>query len=174
MQTPASLHFLNEEIRAGFYRLIKLRNVYERHCFCFLIDGLDEYEESRQDDYKSMVKLLQEWTTLAPDDVKICVSSREYNVFLNLFSAEKRIRLQELTAGDMTRYIKDRLGEIEDQKGREDIVHEIVKKADGIFLWVAVVVKSLRELLEDGYDLPTLQRELDTYPQELDPLFTLF
>ncbi|KAL5331546.1 hypothetical protein ACEPPN_001080 [Leptodophora sp. 'Broadleaf-Isolate-01'] len=135
-------------------------------------DGLDEYEETGQEDYKSMVKLLHEWTALALDDVKICVSSREYNVFLNLFSTEKRLRLQELTAADMKRYIKDLLEEIEDQKGRENLIDAIVKKADGIFLWVAVVVKSLRERLEDGYDLPALEKELDTYPKELDPLFT--
>jgi hypothetical protein len=170
-QTSTNLYFRKEEIRAGFYRLIKLRNVYEHHCFCFFIDGLDEYEESGQDDYKSMVKLLHEWTALAPDDVKICVSSREYNVFLNLFSAEKRFRLQELTASDMKRYIEDRLGEIEDQDMRKDLFKAIADKADGIFLWVAIVVKSLRERLEDGYDLPALNRELDTYPQELDPLF---
>ncbi|KAH9204764.1 hypothetical protein DL95DRAFT_494636 [Leptodontidium sp. 2 PMI_412] len=171
-QTHPSLYFCNEKIRTGFYRLIKLRNVYENHCFCFFIDGLDEYEETGQEDYKSMVKLLHEWTALAPDDVKICVSSREYNVFLNLFSTEKRFRLQELTAADMKRYIKDLLEEIEDQKGRENLIDAIVKKADGIFLWVAVVVKSLRERLEDGYDLPALEKELDTYPKELDPLFT--
>jgi hypothetical protein len=171
-QTHASLFFRNEEIRTGFYRLIKLRNVYENHCFCFFIDGLDEYEETGQEDYKSMVKLLHEWTALAPDDVKICVSSREYNVFLNFFSAEKRFRLQELTAGDMERYIEDQLEEIEAQKGRGNLIDAIVKKADGIFLWVAVVVRSLRERLEDGYDLPALKKELDTYPKELDPLFT--
>lgn len=171
-QTHASLYFRNEEIRTGFYRLIKLRNVYENHCFCFFIDGLDEYEETGQEDYKSMAKLLHEWTALAPGDVKICVSSREYNVFLNLFSAEIRFRLQELTARDMKRYIKDRLEEIEDQEGRGNLIDAIVKKADGIFLWVAVVVKSLRERLEDGYDLPALKKELDTYPKELDPLFT--
>lgn len=75
------LHLQNSEIREAFLRLIKYRNLYERHCFCFFIDGLDGCEVTRQEDYKAMVDLLVGWTEAAPDDLKICVSSREYNVF---------------------------------------------------------------------------------------------
>jgi hypothetical protein len=108
-QVQTELDLGNKEIRAAFSRLIENRNLYKKHCFCFFIDGLDEYEETRQEDYKVMVELLCSWTRAAPQDVKICVSSREYNVFLNAFSTERRLRLQDLTRRDMELYVRDKL-----------------------------------------------------------------
>ncbi|KUJ18518.1 uncharacterized protein LY89DRAFT_667608 [Mollisia scopiformis] len=89
--------FGNQETRSAFTRLIENRNMTRHHRFCFFIDGLDEYEETRQEDYKDLLDLLSKWTEAAPDDVKLCVSSREDNVFVNNFSSEQRIRLQDLT-----------------------------------------------------------------------------
>jgi hypothetical protein len=170
-QVQSQLQFSTKNIRAAFSRLCEVRNLYERHCFCYFIDGLDEYEETHQEDYKSMVEILSSWTTASPDDVKICVSSREYNVFLNGFSSERRIRLQDLTKEDMQRYVRDKLQSTEGPDS-EKLVQAIVDKGNGIFLWVALVVKSLRERLEDGHELSALEAELDALPEELEGLFT--
>ena len=161
----------SDEIRKAFSRLIANRNLYKTHRFCFFIDGLDEYEETRQEDYKDMVSLLCSWADAAPQAVKICVSSREYNVFMNGFSENQRLRVQDLTRGDMERYIRVKLEGMRDETEREDLVQAILDKANGIFLWVALVVKSLREQLEEGHDLPALKRELDILPDELEALF---
>jgi len=169
-QIGVELHLRNSEIREAFGRLIEYRNLYEKHCFCFFVDGLDEYEETHQEDYKAMVHLLCGWTEAAPNDVKICISSREYNVFLNSLSADKRLRLQDLTRGDMGRYIRGKL-ECLDEKFASDLVHAILTKASGIFLWVVLVVKSLRERLEETQDLSLLKEEIDTLPDELEDLF---
>ena len=170
-QAQTDLRPQTDEIRAAFSQLIKHRNLYEKHCFCFFIDGLDEYEETRQEDYKAMVKLLCSWTTAAPEDVKICVSSREYNVFLNAFSPERRLRLQDLTRGDIERYARDHLGDMGNEIDQERLVQAITDRSSGIFLWVALVVKSLRQQAEDGYELSALEKELDSLPDELDDLF---
>jgi hypothetical protein len=170
-QAQLEFHVRNEDVREAFRRLIKLRNLYDKRCFCFLIDGLDEYEETRREDYKDMVDLLHSWTKSAPDDVKICVSSRDYNVFLNRFSPEKRLRLQDLTRRDMQQYVEDKLGEIADAKKRSELVGAIVEKADGIFFWVALVVRALRTRMEDSIDFAILKQELDTLPDELNSLF---
>jgi hypothetical protein len=161
---------LYKEIRAAFSRLIRNRNLYRKHCFCFFIDGLDEYEETTQEDYTSMVELLCGWTTAAPEDVKICVSSREYNVFLNAFSDERRLRLQDLTREDMERYVRDKL---KSYSGEElgHLVRLITDESNGIFLWVALVVKTLRERFEDGHKLPAFEQEIDSLPDELEGLF---
>lgn len=170
-QLPEDFYLRNDHIRNAFSRLIVHRNLYKKHCFCFFIDGLDEYEETRQEDYKAMVELLSSWTLAAPEDVKICVSSREHNVFLNAFSKERRIHLQELTRRDMEFYVQDRLKDMSDTDERSRFMRKIVEKADGIFLWVALVTKSLREQLEDGCELFALERELDSLPDELEDLF---
>jgi len=170
-QAQSEINFRNDEIRAAFSRIIEQQKLYEKRCFCFFIDGLDEYKETRQEDYKVMVKLLHNWTTVAPDNVKICVSSREYNVFMSGLSDEKRLCLQDLTREDMKKYTRDKLEDIEESKGKDDLVNAITTKADGIFLWVSLVVKSFRRRLEDGCVLAELEQELDSFPDELDNLF---
>jgi hypothetical protein len=120
-----------------------------------------------------MIDLIISWTKTAPEDVKICVSSREYNVFLRSFSDNRRLRLQDLTRGDMERYVRDRLCDVREavEADIESLVKAVADKSSGIFLWVALVVKSLRERLEDGYALATLERQLDVLPDELEDLF---
>jgi hypothetical protein len=170
-QVQTELHLPDPEIRAAFGRLIERRSLYKKHCFCFFIDGLDEYEGTYQEDYKAVVELLCSWTEFAPADVKICVSSREYNVFMNALSPDRRLRIQDLTQKDMEKYVQDKLGHIPDESGMTSLVVSITEKAQGIFLWVAVVVKRMRELVENGSKLTALQQELDLLPQELDDLF---
>lgn len=170
-QVQTELHLPAPEIRAAFGRLIERRSLYKKHCFCFFIDSLDEYEGTYQEDCKAMVELLCSWTEFAPADVKICVSSREYNVFMNAFSPDRRLRLQDLTQKDMENYVQDKLRHIPDEANITSLVNSITEKAQGIFLWVAIVVKRMRELIENGSKLTTLQRELDLLPQELNDLF---
>jgi len=143
LQAPTHLNFRDEEIRTAFEKLVTSQDIHRKHCFCFFIDGLDEYEETRQLDYLAMTKLLQGWTSASAGNVKICVSSREYNVFENAFSVQKRIRLQDLTRTDMERYIEDMLQEMSSQNDRRLLTQRIADRADGIFLWVALVVKSI-------------------------------
>jgi hypothetical protein len=164
--------FRDDEIHKAFAELMKHQETYKTHRFCFFIDGLDEYEETPQADYKAMVELLHTWTKVSLDNVKLCVSSREYNVFLNNFHAEKRIRLQDLTRMDMERYVRALLSDLEGKEEKEQLVTEILDRSDGIFLWVALVVKDLRERLEDDYSFLELRKELASLPQELKALFS--
>jgi hypothetical protein len=46
-----------------------------------------------------------------------------------------------------------------------------VENAQGIFLWVTLVVKRIREQIEKSVDLRTLHTEIDRLPQELNDLF---
>ncbi|GAB1321123.1 hypothetical protein MFIFM68171_11333 [Madurella fahalii] len=54
-----------KDVRNAFTRLVRTTSL-SKHCFCFFIDGLDEYQETAQKDHKEMVKLLTSWTTTAP------------------------------------------------------------------------------------------------------------
>jgi hypothetical protein len=168
-QVPTELQSDKNEIRRAFSRLMEQRDLYKNHSFCYFIDGLDEYEETHQDDYRVMADLLRSWV-LTTSHVKLCVSSREYNVFNNAFSEERRLCLQDLTRRDMERYVRDKLKDCHEKELR-DITQQIVNKGNGIFLWVALVVKSLRERLEDGHKLSALNDELDSLPEELEDLF---
>ncbi|KAH0836976.1 P-loop containing nucleoside triphosphate hydrolase [Fonsecaea pedrosoi] len=158
------------EARAAVSSLITLRNLYKEHCFCFFIDGLDEFEKTPQDGYGDLIRLLGSWSEAAPEAVKICVSSREDLVFMDAFSSERRFYLQDLTRGDIQRYVRETLP-IAAHEQTEGLVGKITERADGIFLWVALVTKSIRDQLEEGYELSVVEEELNRLPNELQKLF---
>jgi hypothetical protein len=160
----------SDRVKTAFSRLLQCTSLHQSTKFCFFIDGLDEYEETTQDDYKAMVQLLVSWTQAAPQSVKLCVSSREYNVFLNFFSDTQRLRLQYLTLADMKHYVREKLKELAEED-LDRFVDTITTKANGIFLWVALVVKSIRARLEDGCGVSVIEEEVNALPEELEGLF---
>ncbi|KAK3904902.1 hypothetical protein C8A05DRAFT_13258 [Staphylotrichum tortipilum] len=65
-QIQTNLSIPTKDIRAAFDHLIDITSLDANHCFCFFIDGLDEYQGTAQNDTKEMVKLLVRWTKVAP------------------------------------------------------------------------------------------------------------
>lgn len=76
--------------------------------FCFFIDGLDEYAGSAKEQ-SSMVEHLKRLTK--GGDVKICVSSRPWNVFRSGYGGrgDPKIILQDHTKTDIDMYIEGQL-----------------------------------------------------------------
>ncbi|OAL55182.1 hypothetical protein IQ07DRAFT_465732, partial [Pyrenochaeta sp. DS3sAY3a] len=161
----------DEDIGKAFTQLTTHKSLGGSRRFCFFIDGLDEYVGTPQEDYGFMVEELKEWIQTSNQAVKLCVSSREDPVFETAFLSEKRLRLQDLTSRDMTHYTSDRLKRLEDKAVKEKIVRMVVEHSDGIFLWVALVVKRLRDCMDVDRSLGALERELRGLPRELEDLF---
>lgn len=170
-QIQSKLPLSDKEIREAFSRLISDPNLYTNHCFCFFIDGLDEYEGTYQEDPKTLVDLLNSWTRRAPTAIKICVSSRGYNVFMNAFAENQRICLHNLTRSDMTQYVLNKLRHMDPEEDRMTLAKAMVENAQGIFVWITLVVKRIREQIENGANIDTLKREIDSLPRELNDLF---
>jgi hypothetical protein len=113
--------------------------------FCFFIDGLDEYEGDQEDisDYFSDLSNLPY--------VKFCIASRPLIVFKDAFSTFPGLRLQDLTSDDIQKYIEDKLNGHKRMKlltkqtpiESEQLVRQVILKAEGVFLWVTLVVTSL-------------------------------
>jgi hypothetical protein len=165
------------DIRDAFKLLVRNGQLYKGRRFCFFIDGLDEYEETTEEDYKDMLDLIFSWTNAAPEEIKLCVASREYEVFRKAFSDDKRLRLQDLTRRDIETVIRERLDgfDISDQDGlspshKERLIKEIMKRSDGIFLWVTLVLKSLREGLHYDNRFCSLLKKVNEMPQGMEPL----
>jgi hypothetical protein len=51
------------------------------------------------------------------------------------------------------------------------LIQEIVEKADAVFLWVKIVVRSLLEGFRNRDTISDLQRRLRLFPRELEPLY---
>ncbi|KAK4205059.1 hypothetical protein QBC40DRAFT_161739, partial [Triangularia verruculosa] len=164
------------QIKAAFNRLIKKDTMdsYQDHCFCFFIDGLDEFEATTQTDHTDLASLLQSWAEagMASNNIKLCVSSREHNSFMNTFSAERRLRLHELTRTDMIACVRDKLDRISASSGFDELIHEIVGKSQGIFQWLAIVVNNMRSEIDNGItDAEEFRSLLKKLPSEINALY---
>lgn len=142
--------------------------------FCFFIDGLDEYGGNNY----GLIQLVK--ALAAYPHVKVCVSSRPWTEFNHAFGQDisRVTKLEDLTAGDIRRYVDDHLnGNVQfkllkkNDARYESLANEVVKRAQGVFLWVFLVVRSLKEgtLYSDSID--EMHHRLDTFPEDLEGFF---
>ena len=142
--------------------------------FCFFIDGLDEYYGSHRD----IIDIIQNF--VSSSEIKVCFSSRPWNVFANAFGANngRKLELHEHTRPDIELFVRQKLAE--DAQFRvlraadhqyEDLIIEVVQKAQGVFLWVYLVVQSLRRGLTNFDTVSEMQRRLRALPSDLETYF---
>jgi hypothetical protein len=155
------------------FKLI-MRDSESTDCFCFFIDGLDEYDGDIET-LTGFIKSLQVF-----QNIKLCIASRPWNVFEAAFglNTKNKIYVQDLTRHDISIYVKDKLeGHPDFQNMKEEgpavkeLVNEVVGKAQGVFLWVILVVKSLLEGLQNADRVLDLRRRLEAFPADLDKYF---
>jgi hypothetical protein len=140
---------------------------------CLFVDGLDEYDGG----HGKIVELIQDISKLS--DVKLCISSRPLKIFEDTFRSAPKLCLEDLTSQDIRQYAMDRLGEntrfkqlaLEEPIKVPEFVEEIVRKANGVFLWAVLVVKPLLAGLGDRDDIPDLQRRLGLLPKTLGDMY---
>lgn len=143
---------------------------------CFFIDGLDEYSG----DHEDRTQLCRTLKGLAkPGNVKLCVSSRPWNIFEEEFGLTcPKLYVQDLTRDDIQNYASSRLEEhtrwaavSANHSQGQWLVSEIAAKSSGVFLWVVLVTKLLREGLTNRDAFVDLRRRLESFPSELEPFF---
>ncbi|KFY59535.1 hypothetical protein V496_05647 [Pseudogymnoascus sp. VKM F-4515 (FW-2607)] len=107
-------------------------------------------------------------------NVKICLSSREITPFEQALKEFPRLRLHNLTAMDITIFTKTNLlsdiksiptGDETDDMNR--LAEKIVLKAQGVFLWVRLVVDILVVGFNNGDTITELLVKLDSLPPRL-------
>lgn len=140
------------------------------------IDGLDEFD--RQVLPQETIALIQQMS--AWPGVKVCVASRQWSEFQDALYDHPMLRVQDLTGNDMELYVDTKFKEnrgfaelvkIYPQQTQE-LLSEIAGKANGVFLWLSLVVKSLLEGLSEGDGLRELREAFDALPDELEALYS--
>jgi predicted transcriptional regulator len=139
---------------------------------CLFIDGLDEYKA----DHLGLIQLLKAISAAAT--IKICVSSRPWNVFTKAFGdLQEQIVLEDLTRADIVSYVHDNLraSHVDDAKDIDVqyLANNIAARARGVFLWVYLVVQSLREGISEGDSMRLLRERLAQLPSDLGSYFNL-
>jgi hypothetical protein len=177
----------DSDVATAFQRLITEPMVCQKFNICFFIDGLDEFDEADKSHW-FLATCLKAWTGHAPQtgstdrlvgsgNIKLCVSSREYDSLMSAFSASDRLMLHELTNGDISGLVANRLGLNEHfvalsqacPQQCEALVQSITDDAKGVFLWVVLLIKVLEEELASGTSsVDGLRHIVQTAPSELD------
>lgn len=140
---------------------------------CFFIDGLDEYGGLESD-----IAEVFENIVMSPY-VKLCVSSRPHVEFEDAFNTRPTIQLQDLTRSDIQQYVEDLMGQdkrihrlaVTERAQWDKFKEEISRAAQGVFLWVMLVVTSLLNGLAKHDKIADLQRILRALPEKLDDLY---
>ncbi|KAI1325002.1 hypothetical protein F5Y16DRAFT_423439 [Xylariaceae sp. FL0255] len=144
--------------------------------FCFFVDGLDESCDDHLEVCETLLQLCRH------QRIKLCVSSRPWNVFQQHFgkTPSSRIAVQELTKKDIRAYAENRLCEhpqwktlVSQMSSASNLIEEITNKAQGVFLWVFLVTKLLREGITEGDLMEDLHARLNSFPADLEPFFKL-
>lgn len=144
---------------------------------CLFIDGLDEISSpAGQFQVLDMINGLR----LVPA-VKTCVSSRPEAVFQQCLSQYPMFRVQDLTMFDIERFAAHTLktafegsqvdfGE-DNLKYNGKLLRHICEVADGVFLLVALAVRSLKAGLVKGDGPKELDQRLHALPSDLTTLY---
>lgn len=162
----------SEELLGSLRALATLETLPVR--ICLFVDGLDEY----QGDHQDLVQLLQGLVEVA--DIKACVSSRPWKDFRSAFDClPGQLRVHDFTAEDIRLYVEEGLHEDpafqhlqrRDVGGATSLMAMIVSRAEGVFLWVYLVVRSLRRGLRYGDTLEVLRQRVEDLPGDLGAYF---
>lgn len=163
-----------EELEACFRALSSMDSLPSR--LCFFIDGLDEFEGDAQ----TLVDVIRSISHSKSRHIKFCVASRPWLRFQEAFgNSSWKLSVHELTQDDIKHYALSHLSQNEKYKSlqlenpnqADHLVQEISDAADGVFLWVYLVVRDLLNGLSNNDDLSTLRRRLRNVPRELDRYF---
>lgn len=140
------------------------------------IDGLDEFKESDKSP-----DLLIRWIhhTATHYGIKICISSRPWNVFADAFGREPSLTMQNLSKRDIGHFVRAEFDksiafqELKEvfQDGAASIIKKIIEKAQGVFLWVNLVVHNLLSNLVDNPSLAALELTLAEIPGDMAGLY---
>lgn len=167
-------HFDEDRIEEGF-KLLLDRASTGGYRLCFFIDGLDECEGNRLQ-HEDLAKMLQNW--INSGTLKICVSSRPYSEFIRPLDhpGNRLIQLHELNGSDISAYCLDRLANDIDGRKRGNLCRQlvpiVVEQAQGVFLWVHLVIDLLLVGFRQDDSDSVLEAQLRALPPDLDMLYT--
>ena len=156
--------------------LIRRKSTNEINIYLF-VDALDEHDGN----HRELILILRSIAQLTANPVfrvRLALAGRPENVFKTAFQGCPGFSIHEYTTDDIRHYAEDRIkadmpGElsIEYEEGISNLVENIVRKAQGVFLWVKLVVNEIVEGICEGDTMEELMTLLSTIPTELGELY---
>ena len=168
-----------ETLRTALIGIMKQQKYTIR--ICYFVDALDEHAG----DNDQLATLLYDITSsvdIKHTKIKICLASRPWNVFITHFGRCPGFAIHDYTRDDISIYTSTRLYQsLEGQDVRkldketslllQRLVDRITKRAQGVFIWVRLVVDDLAPNVRDGTPFSSLEDKLSRLPPELNNLY---
>ncbi|KAL8653322.1 MAG: hypothetical protein Q9226_003898 [Calogaya cf. arnoldii] len=138
---------------------------------CIFIDGLDEFVGDED-------RLIDTIRTLShASGTKVCASSRPEQIFRQGFSTSPQLKLQDFNYKDIRKATIEQL--IPTLKAHvscaqyehDDLVHRLLGKSQGIFLWADLMTKDLKRGARNADSIEELKERLERIPETIDGLY---
>ncbi|RSL75652.1 hypothetical protein CEP51_010668 [Fusarium floridanum] len=138
---------------------------------CIFIDGLDEYNDDGDHGLMDRIQTLIKY-----DKVKLCVASRPEPRLLNRLNKAPCLKLQDLTGPDMRAHIQTTFNQrVPNTKlsveQLDALADRLLKKAEGVFLWVHLAIQSVVRGIENEDSYDELVPRLMQLPNALEDLY---
>lgn len=138
---------------------------------CMFIDGLDEFVGKGD----RLIDTIHDLSHAS--GTKVCVSSRPEQIFRLGFAASPQLKLQDLNYPDIHKATVERL--VPTLKNHvccaqwklDSLVHDVVKKSQGIFLWADLMTEDLKRGARNADSMEELEERLERTPQTIDGLY---
>ncbi|KAK1447539.1 hypothetical protein CMEL01_09378 [Colletotrichum melonis] len=140
--------------------------------YVVLLDGLDEVADTSDDGVDRLLDLIDE--LVSTNQVKVCVSSRPEPALKRFLERSPMLKIQDLTSRDIHLLTRERLEAIGidlENDESDDLSELICEKAEGVFIWVILVLNSLKRGLDNYDDMDTLYSRVVSLPRDLTKLY---
>lgn len=146
------------------------------------LDALDEFEGEPKSIAMFLVTCVQK-AKMSSTQLKICFASRPWNAFNDYFIDVPYFRMEDHTRTDIERYVEAMFrdhtfasGNLASSNPRrrkaiQNLQVAIQSRAQGVFLWVRLVLDMLLDRMADGESIEELKQSLAMFPDQLEDLY---
>lgn len=143
---------------------------------CLFLDGIDEIKP--EDRTKDGIPEFLDWAIdlSRRSNIKLVLASRpDPQILETRLSKYPRLRLQDLNYQDLMAYAigRVRIPACEEAISNKKwyLIKSLAYKAEGVFLWLILAIKSINEGFRNDDSVETLKERIDRLPQGLDNLY---
>lgn len=143
---------------------------------CLFIDGLDEFEGDN-DELEGLINWVKTLVETSP--TKVCVASRPWRVFEDALQDRPHLLMEDFNFKDIQQYVWSRFHDDPNFRAKKQmeaafcnqLLDEIVTKAEGVFLWVHLVCTRLLGAMSRGDVINDLRKILNKLPAKMEKLY---
>jgi hypothetical protein len=177
---PQKAPWLLPDLMQAFSRIIE-QDTVPVDIYLFL-DALDEFN-GPPETIAGFIQSIIDRPDKHAGQIKICFSSRPWNTFVDRFSHCNGFKIHEQTRQDIQKYVIGRLADnpstaillaskdIQVREAVEKLASDIMEVAEGVFLWLKLVMDDLIRAHSEGASLRELAQHLSTFPKDLEDLY---